>query len=302
VLALRDAASGEVVAQRRVALAPPGADERYLRLHLTPPLALERVEAEPAPVARSKPLASERFPLQRAGPRTWTLDTGALLPVARMQVHVAQDNAVLPLVVSRRASSDRVVAHRAPSDRVVAHGTPSDRADRPARDADGWSSPVALTAYRLRRNSQVAVSPAFDLGPAVARQWRFVLDERVAAPDGGFEVTLEWEAPQLVVAARGPAPFRLALGRVAAPPAAIDRRVLIPDYRDGDEFALPEVVPGALVVQLQAAPTLREQLVQAGPQAHRCWLLWGVLALGVVMLAALAWRLGRDLHRPPPAS
>ncbi len=279
VLALRDAASGQAVAQRRVALTPPDADERYLRLHLAPPLLLERVEAEPAPAATSRPLASERFALQRAGPRTWTLDTEALLPVARMQVHVGQDNAVLPLVVS--------------------HRLPSDPTRRPAREVEVWSSPLAHTAYRLRRDGQVGVSPAFDLGSAAARQWRFVLDERVAAPDRGLEVTLEWDAPQLVVAARGPAPFRLALGRESAPPAAIDRRVLIPGYRDGDEFALPVVVPGALVVQPQAAPTLLEQLAQAGPQAHRRWLLWGVLGLAVVVLAVLAWRLGRDLHRPP---
>lgn len=283
VLWVRDAASGLIVDQRRIPLDPLERSERYLRLKLSPGLAVERVEAELPPAQAPTPLASERFRLQRDGDRHWTLDTGAVLPVQRLQVHVGQDNAVLPLAVSHRLRA------QTPAGRV---------ADR----SDPWSFAFAYTAYRLRRDGTVVASPPIDVDAGPAREWRFVLDERVSPPDAALEATLWWPEPQLIVAARGPAPFRLALGREGARAAAVDRAVLIPGYRDGDEFALPLVAAGPVEVRPATPPTWRERLAAAGPEARRRWLLWLVLGLAVVVLAVLAWRLARDLGaaRPPP--
>lgn len=283
LLSVRDAASGLIVDQRRIALDPIDRSDRYLRLKLTPGLAVERVEAELPPAQAPTPLASERFRLQRDGDRRWTLDTGAVLPVQRLQVHVGEDNAVLPLAVSHRLRA------QAPAGRA---------ADR----SDPWSFAVAYTTYRLRRDGAVVASPPIDVDAAPAREWRFVLDERVSPPDAALEATLWWPEPQLIVAARGPAPFRLALGREGARPAAVDRAVLIPGYREGDEFALPLVAPGPVDVRSPTPPTWRERLAAAGPEAQRRWLLWLVLGVAVAVLAVLAWRLARDLGatRPPP--
>jgi cytoskeletal protein RodZ len=108
---------------------------------------------------------------------------------------------------------------------------------------------------------------------------------------------------ELVFAARGPGPFQLALGRGAARAVAIDRSVLIPGYVDGTEFELPAVGLGAVVVRPEVSPTWKEALTQAGPEQRRRWVLWGVLAAAVVVLALLALRLARDLGggQPPAA-
>jgi hypothetical protein len=279
VLELRDAATGQAVFQRRVALQPLERGERYLRLQFDAPLALQSAQAEWAPTAAVPALESERFRLMRAGPHAWTLDTGAVLPVQRMQVHVPQDNSVLPLAIARRL--------------------PQAAAGR----GDDWVPVASHTAYRLVRDRAGVDSPPLELAGVAARHWRFVLDERVAPTDVGPDVTLWWPAVQLVFAARGPGPFLLAVGREQAPALSIDRGVLLPGYRPGDEFNLPLAGLGALSLHPVATPSFIEGLQQADAEQRRRWWLWASLALAVVVLALLAWRLARDLRTgrsPPP--
>lgn len=279
VLELRDPAIGQTALQRRVALRRLQAAERYLRLQFDAPLALQSVAAEmPLPVPEL-PLDSERFRLARDTARTWTLDTGAALPVRRLQVHVVDANSVLPLTIARR------------------------RPGAPAGRSGEWSPLGSHTAYRLERDGRIVTSPPLQTDGHAAQEWRLTLDERVTAPDSGLDLTLWWPAVELVFAARGPGPFQLALGRDAASAVAIDRSVLIPGYVDGAEFELPAVGLGAVVVRPEVSPTWKEALRQAGPEQRRRWVLWGVLAAAVVVLALLALRLARDLRGgQPPAS
>lgn len=132
----------------------------------------------PSPPAAAL-LAGQRFRLQGDGARTWRLDAGAALPVTRLQMHIGLDNAVLPLVVSHRLS-------------------PKASAGRRSGGSDKWSLPFSCTAYRLRRDGVVVVSPPVDIDARPAREWRYVLDERVSAPDTDLEFTLWRPGPQVV--------------------------------------------------------------------------------------------------------
>ena len=123
------------------------------------------------------------------------------MPGQRLQVHVPQDNGVLPLAIARRLPE-------------TASG----------REGD-WTPVTSQTAYRLVRDRASVDSPPLELGGVAARHWRFVLDERVAPTDVGPDVTLWWPAVQLIFAARGLGPFLLAIGREQASALAIERSV-----------------------------------------------------------------------------
>ncbi|NML15882.1 DUF3999 family protein [Azohydromonas caseinilytica] len=270
--------AGSAVRQPRIELQGVTREQRYLRLVVRGgDFGLESVQAELAGAQAEAPLASARFPLRPDGERTWRLDAGAVLPVQRLQLHLAEDNAVAPFQLLRRAPL-----------RPTPRGT-----------VDWW--PVAsLTAYRLQREGRLQEAPPVSLDGGPAREWRLVLDPRAPLPTSAPEATLWWRTPQLVFAARGSGPFTLAVGRDPAPAATLPLPTLLPGWVPGAEHRLPGATAGALVAR-HVAPRGAVQLLQdATAEQRRRWLLWGLLALAVAVLGALAWRLARDLKRPAP--
>jgi hypothetical protein len=235
---------------------------------------LRAVLAELAAAPTEAPLDSARLALRPDGERGWRLDAGTPLPVQRLQIHLAEDNAVAPLQLLRRAPP----------------GTGRVGAD--------WLPVAALTAYRLQREGRTLEAPPLALDGQAVREWRLVLDARVRPPAAAPEATLWWRAPQLVFAARGGAPFTLAVGRERAAAVALPLSTLVPAWEPGAEFKLPEATPGALVPQAAASGGWLAALREAAPEQRRQWLLWALLTAAVAVLGVLAWRLGRDLKQP----
>lgn len=271
LLELHDAASGQTVLQRRVVLTGIESGQRYLRLSADGALTLQRVDAETRSPKTQTTLDSARFALSRGTGREWTLDSGAVLHVQRMQVQLPQDNSVAPLAVERRAPG------------------------AVGREAETWHPVTRHLAYRLLRDGAALVSPPLDLD-TTAREWRFLLDERVAPPDGPMQVTLWWAAPQLLFAARGAPPFTLAIGREQAASAALDPSSLLPGEPDAAERTLPLGTIGTAAEHARAERSWREVLAQSTKKDLQRWALWSTLALAIVLLGALAWRLARDLQ------
>lgn len=268
---------GAALSQRELALDTLPTGTRYLRVRGEQAWGLTHARAVTLGDQRSAPLQRSRVRLAREPNGEWRLDLQARLTPRAMQVHLPVDNQVLPLAVEAGGVAGAL--------------------------ADAWHPLVQHTAYRLTKAGQVIESPEFALPALAATRWRFVPDARgrwpadAAAP----EVTVAWRAPQLLFAARGPGPFMLAAGRAAARPVALERSTLLPGYQSGGEFALPEATLGPLQTQAVAEPGWREQLADASPQQRRRWWLWAALTLAVGALAALAWRLMRDVGRAPSA-
>lgn len=269
---------GAPVQQRRLALPPLPEGQRYLRLQADAPLALTRAEAVAAAAVPAPALEEARFKPTRSGPRSWTLDSGAVLPVLRLQLHLPQDNAVWPLAL----------AHR-----------PSPAEGQPGADANAWQALPGTTAYRLLRGGERVESPPLALGAQPARHWRLTLDERIAAPEAGPELTLAWAAPQLLFATRGAGPFSLVFGAADAPAATLARSELLPGYRPGDEFALPQARLGPVQQQPVQQRSALQRLVADLASRPQQAVLWLSLALAVGVLALLAWRLARELKAAP---
>jgi hypothetical protein len=269
---------GAPVQQRRLALLPLPEGARYLRLQAEAPLALTRAEAVPAATTPAPTVEQARFKPTRSGPRSWTLDSGAVLPVVRLQLHLPQDNAVWPLVLAHRLGP--------------AEG-------QPGADASAWQALPGTTAYRLLRGGERVESPPLVLAAQPARHWRLTLDERIATPEAGPELTLAWVAPQLLFATRGAGPFSLVFGAADAPAAALGRSELLPGYRPGDEFALPPARLGPVQQQPVQQPGALQRLQSDLASRPQQLVLWLALVLAVGVLALLAWRLARELKAAP---
>lgn len=97
--------------------------------------------------------------------------------------------------------------------------------------------------------------------------------------------------------ARGQGPWQLAWGRRAAPAVQLPLETLLPGYRAGDENRLAAAHPGppvALGGRDVAAPGAEDR----SAADWKRWLLWGVLLLGVGMLALMVRSLLTQNRRP----
>jgi Protein of unknown function (DUF3999) len=259
-------------AQKHIDWPRDAAGAKYLRLAFDQPLALAKSELVTRREPPALPLASQRFPFAAeagSAPRAWALDALGALPVARVQVHLASPNTVLALRLEQRHDE------KAP-----------------------WQPVASLVAWRLVREGQESVAPPTAIAAAPARYWRLVPDARTPLPEiESLDATLEWRAPLLVFAARGAQGLVLAAGRDKAAQAALPLATLMPGYRTGDEFKLPQATLGGLAAQNVASPGLPERLSEATPEDHKRWILWAALAAAVLGLALLAARLARDMKR-----
>ncbi|MDY0748386.1 DUF3999 family protein [Paucibacter sp. R3-3] len=248
-----------------------GPAPRYLRLSFGTPLKLEasRVQIRRAGAGPALQSLAARFAPDGSA-AAWQLDLQGPLAPRRLALRLPERNSVLNLRLEQRE-----------------------------RDGEAWRPVATFVAWRLQHDGRDSESAALQLPPQTtpARWWRLVPIDGMPAR-APLDVTLQWEAPVLVFVARGDA-LQLAVGRERAPAAVLPLQSLIPAYRSGAEQALPRATLGALAPRPE--PDWRQRLSDAGPEAHRRWLLWGVLVAAVAGLGVLSWRLLRQIKPLPPA-
>jgi len=103
-----------------------------------------------------------------------------------------------------------------------------------------------------------------------------------------------WLPATLVFAAREAGPYTLAVGRPQATSTAAALSDVAPGYRPAELLKLEAAVAGPAVVQHAAQE--QSDAARAGLSATaRTAVLWGVLLLGVGVLAFLSWRMMRQM-------
>lgn len=157
-----------------------------------------------------------------------------------------------------------------------------------------WIERGSGTFYRLRRDSSVVESASLDIAPTRDREWLIrirqsgsALGERLTMFEAG------WQPQRLIFAARGEPPFRLAFGSA----------------RIGEENLRDDSISAGLATwekqQIKPLPALAGTSVESGGRnalrptiPASTWhklLLWGALLSGVLILARMAWKLGREM-------
>ena len=122
-----------------------------------------------------------------------------------------------------------------------------------------------------------------------ARYWRLQFNQA----QGGIgaetpALHLGWLAPTVVWNARGQAPFTLAVGENPNIVNTIPISSMLPKY---DAQTINKLPAANLIITKQAAQDAQTASTWVAPHDYKTWLLWGGLALGVLLLAGMAYSL-----------
>ncbi len=197
-------------------------------------------------------------------------DLGGAFPVDRIVVDLATPNSIVPATLSARSSP-----------------------------TEPWQFAGSTVFYRLAQQSGDITSPPFPVAGNERRYWLLHVDPRSGATgQAPPPLRAGWQPQEIVFAARGPAPFTLAYGNLAASAGALPISTLVPGYDSMRE--LPASVATAAIAA--GAP----QIVLGGPERLqkppdvKRWVLWAALVLGVLVLGWMAWRLSREMAATAP--
>lgn len=258
VLALGE--PGERIEQARVDL--PAVRARYLRLVWvdgSPGIALERVDLVHATAADRPRVNSIDLRGSVEGGQLAFLSPG-VFPVTGISLVLADDARVVSATVSSRA------VPTAP-----------------------WRPRARLLGYRLDADGGVAESGVHPVPTVRDTLWRVSVDGGVPRAVPGLR--LSWQTESMVFVARGQGPYRLLVGQRGADAAWQPPQALIPGYGTAAQVSLAD---GVVATPERPVESRARPASWADDPAQ--WLLWGVLALGVVVLGLMARSLLRELR------
>lgn len=193
-------------------------------------------------------------------------DLGGVLPIDRLRIDLPETNTVAQMQILVRDKT-----------------------------SEEWRLAANPLVYRLQRDQSEVTSPEIAIN---GRGARFVL-LRVGQKGGGIGggtpgIHAGWVPQQLVFAARGEPPFRLAYGAHGAAASALSIASLLPDHATEKRF---EVKPAKLGAPVTVAGSKKLR----APIDYRRWVLWASLFIGVAVIGLMAYRLFRQMARGEPA-
>jgi hypothetical protein len=151
-------------------------------------------------------------------------------------------------------------------------------------EREPWRELARTVAYRLRRANEDLLSPPIPICCTADRFWRVAFDQRGGGiGQGEPRVELAWTAQQGIFVARGAGPYSLAYGNADIAPSSFAVTDLLPGYRPDQYPSFPEAGFDTPIARPPANPDVAPDWRSIG--------LWSVLVAGVMLLAAMAWRL-----------
>lgn len=235
-------------------------------------LAGVRGELVPAATEPVRMWLSSKPPAPGKQPGEYEYDIGGFIPFDRMRIELPQTNTVASVQILVRDKS-----------------------------SEEWRPLGAALVYRLQRDGSEVTSPEIALTSRGQRALLIRVDMKGGGIGSGMPVVqLGWIPQQLVFAARGEAPFRLAYGSHAARDAGFPIQSMLPGYGTEKAFTAKQAKLGAPIA-LAGEKQLR------APIDYKRWVLWASLILGVAVVGLMAYRLLRQMPsapgaRPPPDS
>lgn len=161
---------------------------------------------------------------------------------------------------------------------------------REAPGGAGLREVARATFYQLTQNGERRVSGDVEVPRTHANQWVLRPQAKVVPPP---ELRLRWKPAAIVFVAGGKGPYTLAFGRDGAQAGDLPLDQVAPGFSPGEVAALEQARAGAPVRQL--GPAGAAGMVPAAILRNSAFWLWALLLCGVAALAAMAWRLARQL-------
>lgn len=262
-------ASDETLANDKLEF--PARPMRYARLSWRSgePLQFAAITAH-TPVQASRAPASESL-LLPAQPGREARDLVYLKPPGitplRMGLQFGGGNIVLPATLGSYRESRKPGQHR-------------------------FEPALHTTFYRLEQNGTPRESGDIAVPPGLGERWVLRFEQ---PPSVKPALRISWEPATLVFVAGGTPPYTLAVGRAKAAPAARPIGEVAPGFTPDELRGLERATPGAVREQVAAlADAARRASADNAAAQRRLMLLWGVLVLGVAVVAGMVWRLLRQ--------
>jgi len=203
-------------------------------------------------------------------PGTMRFDTGGQVPVDTLQLLFPEPNFALEVRVESRA-----------------------------RETDAWRTRHTGMHYQLRVQDQLVETGPVSIPASTDRYWRLHYGTEDDPGLRDARLNVGWRAGKLLFLARGEGPFTVAFGSANIEPQTRPAKVLLDALERGGE--------DTIVVSAK----VREEKVLAGGDALekrirvdlRKVVLWSILIAGVLLLAYMAVRLGRQMREAagPPS-
>lgn len=202
-------------------------------------------------------------------PNALHFDLGGSLPVASVELQLPPATRVAPVRLQGRQ-----------------------RSDEPWRELGSW------VFYRIERDGAPSSPPPFPL-QASLRYLRVLPDERAGALDPATtQLTVKARLAKLVFASQGQPPYRLLAGAAGADPGALPVGTLVPQL----EAERPRFGRAQLGAWTEVAAVAQQAAAAERQAALRPWLLWALLAGGVLGLGVMVWRLAGSGAKPATAT
>ena len=256
---------GQRVEQKIISL--PYTKAKYFRLSwpsTDTPLSLVSVAAEIAPTYPPTPLRWLKLTATKTNvPYGYEFDTLGLFPIQRLRINLPQDNSQIEAKIFTRADAKET-----------------------------WRQIYQGEFYTLRIEGRRFNKNELVLNKSLNRYWRIELPEDTHAAD---VPTLEvgWRPHELSFIARGSPPYRLAFGSARqekrqTPDSSLHNIIETNNFKVHQTGVGPTFQLGGIAMLKPPAP----------PLPWKTWVLWGVLASGVALLAWMAVRLLKQIEKP----
>ncbi len=195
-------------------------------------------------------------------------DTPVALPVSRLSLHFAGQNVVMPALVGQYVELP------------TTQGSSGTRWE--------FSPRMQATFFQISQDGKLRNSGDIAVDEVHALNW--VIRPQAAVADKP-ELRLSWTPATLVFLGSGAPPYTLRVGRAHAKPMQRDVTLVAPGFSKAELQGLETAVAGPLQANA-VRDTSASDAEAAGKAARgRMLALWGVLLLGVGVLATMAWKL-----------
>ncbi|AMO22395.1 hypothetical protein UC35_05130 [Ramlibacter tataouinensis] len=198
---------------------------------------------------------------RQTAPDTVEIATGFATPIAAIALSTPRDNTLVPVRVLGRSD-----------------------------DSQPWRQLGQTVVYRLVDQGETMTNPPLELQSSTP-SLRIVAANGTALAPAQLQAFVEFTPRQLVFVASGSGPFVLAAGRERTAAAALGAATITGMLGERKAEDLPLAQPGAAV---EARPSRWAALWPGAPGTPA--VLWAVLGLGVLLLAAVAWTLLRQMN------
>lgn len=151
---------------------------------------------------------------------------------------------------------------------------------------------MRTTFYRLEQDGKPRESGDVAVPAWIGEHWVLRFDQPPAIKP---VLRITWEPATLVFVAGGTPPYTLAVGRSKAEPAARDIGEVAPGFSLDELQTLERATAGPAQEQVEVlASAIKRASADNSAAQHRLMILWGVLVLGVAIVAGMVWRLLRQ--------